>query len=447
MSSFHRAWVFIGACLLSVAVVTAAQDEDCVAAFQSLMDSVKLVCSNSDVSVNQLCYGSEPLTILPRPNIRLDFSKPGDIVDLAAIQSVTTSPLNADDGTGGVAVMKVRANLPDSFVSMVAFGDVTLDNQSEAASDFIALPVSVAASQGANIRMAPNSSATQIGSLISGQVVPAIGRTEDSTWLLVVASGKTGWVSTRLLNGKFDFSILRVTAPDEHVLSLEYGTMQAFHFRSGWDDAPCTGVTDSGILVQNQGGSDGAVLEVNGARIVVTGTIFLQTQVTGETFLGVLEGQLSYNDGKKLDVGQRLQYGYQADVIQFAQPDDYNYVRARNLPLSLLPREIELPFSTGGVVMPFTPGTGFLNDIPSDAACTVAWAGDINLRAGPGTNYPLRQGVPGGYYAQPDARAVGTDGRVWWRLAEGIWISADTTVGAGSCGTLPTVEPPPLESG
>ena len=101
------------------------------------------------------------------------------------------------------------------------------------------------------------------------------------------------------------------------------------------------------------------------------------------------------------------------------------------------------------MIKPFAPGTGFLTTIPADAACTVAWTVDVNLRAGPGTDYPIRQGVPGGYYGNPDGRAVGSDERVWWRLAEGIWITVDNTYTAGDCeqDAVPLVDAPPLQSG
>jgi hypothetical protein len=140
----------------------------------------------------------------------------------------------------------------------------------------------------------------------------------------------------------------------------------------------------------------------------------------------------------------RLEFETVGQNIEYTSPEDFFYTRLRNLPLSVLPREIELPFSTGGLITPFEPGTGFLNTIPADDACTVAWTVDVNLRAGPGTDYPIRQGIGGGYYGLPDARAVGTDGRLWWRLADGIWLAADNTAAAGACGALALVEAPPL---
>jgi len=119
-------------------------------------------------------------------------------------------------------------------------------------------------------------------------------------------------------------------------------------------------------------------------------------------------------------------------------------VRARNTPLALLPRPINLPFSLVGVLQAFEPNTGFLQSLPADGQCVVAWSAAVNLRSGPGTQYPIRESSPAGFAAQPDARAVGLDGVLWWRLAEGIWVNSNGTAIAGVCGLLPVIDPPPL---
>jgi hypothetical protein len=165
--------------------------------------------------------------------------------------------------------------------------------------------------------------------------------------------------------------------------------------------------------------------------------------------VSVREGELLYGDGKTLEAGERIHYGFQGDTVVYSTPDAYYYAHARYLPLLLLPREFELLFSVGGVIKPFTPGTGFLTTIGADAACTVAWTVDVNFRSGPGTENPIRQGVAGGYYDNADGRAAAADGSLWWRLADGIWLAVDDTYTAGACGdeSVPLVEPPPLPSG
>jgi uncharacterized protein YraI len=432
--------------LLTVSLV-AAQNADCVAGVQAIIEAAQAACPN--VGINEVCYGSAPLTVQPRPNVRLNFSEPGDIATLAAVESLIGSPFDAEAGEGAVAIMNIRANLLEGAVRLVAFGDFEIQNLSHMSADFIALPVRSRYTTGTNVRSLPSPESEVVGALRAGEFYAAVGRTEDAAWVMLQTGG---WAAVDALLSDHDLTALAVVESDTSFEDADldgtlYGTMGAVQLRTGLDDAPCAGAPDSGLLVQSPDGQNTPLIRVNGLPVEFSGTVLFQTTPERKTVLTVLEGEARSAAFNKLSGGQQLVYGYQGEIIQAAAPTTYNYARARYLPLALLPREIELPFSLGGLIYPFVPGTGFLNTIPADGTCTVAWAGDVNVRSGPGTNYPIRQGVPGGYYAEPDARAVGTDGRVWWRLAEAIWLSADTTVGAGACGTLPLVDPPPLESG
>jgi len=423
--------------LLVVSVVS-AQTLECAAFARQVIEESRQSCSELDV--NQACYGSSNIELQPRENVRLDFSETGDIAPLASIVSLSTSHFEAEAEIWGIALAQVRANLLDGAVSLVAFGQTTLENSSEASSDFVALNLTVREPTGANLRENPDPSAAVVRQLYSGDVVQAIGRLSDNSWFRLA----DGWVSAEVVRSQSDLNLLQVLEPDSQIADV-YAPMQIFRLRTGYEDSPCAGAADSGLLLQSPTAAS-AFFVVNGAPLTLNGTLLLQTTSEGRTVLSLLEGTLSYSDGFTLRPGRQIQYGYQGDVIEYSSDMDYNYARARLLPLVLLPREFELPFTLGGVIFPFTPGTGFLQGIPADGQCTAAWTVDVNLRLGPGTNYPIRRGVSGGYYGLPDARAVGSDGAIWWRLVEGVWVAADNTVTGGSCGTLPLVDPPPLPS-
>lgn len=426
--------------------LVAAQENVCPALVQAAVELVREQCA--DLENNQICYGNPSLNIQPDPEVRIVFAEPGDKVTLSALVTLDSSPFDPLTGNWGLAFMRVRANLPDNALTMLSFGDVTLDNLSVVSSEFIALDVTVREPAGANVRETPTPDGEVIGTLFASNTYAAVGRLEDGSWIRLLDGG---WVAAELLRSRYDLTMLEVLPPDAPASdgSYPYAPMQSIHFRSGIDDSPCDGAPDSGLLAQTPDGILDVPLQVNGAALVFTGTLWLQTQPTGETVVSVLEGELLYGDGETLEAGERIQYGFQTDTIVFSSPEAYYFSRARYLPLQLLPREFELSFSLGGVIKPFTPGTGFLTTIAADAACTVAWTADVNLRAGPGTDYPIRQGVPGGFYANPDGRAVGNDERVWWRLADGIWIAVDNTFTAGACeqDAVPLVAAPPLQPG
>jgi hypothetical protein len=430
--------------LLFTVSVAAAQVADCAAYVGEIIESARAACTGLDI--NQLCYGSSPLSIQPLPNVRLDFSEPGDIVDPALIESVD---LDVTDDSFGIVVTRFRTYGLEESVTLVAFGDVALYNLSRNPSDYIILPIAVNIPQGVNVRLEPSPDAEVIAQLIARQTVDADGRTEDGAWLRLRAGG---WVSVDVMDSSYDLTLLKVLPPDAHPLvqfidRIDGPSMQSFRVDSTPHQSDCAEVPDSGVLVQTPDGVGEAVVKATGLEFILRGTVLIQGAFKHDTTISVLEGEIVAR-GTTVSAGESYTYSFDLDNTFYSDvTPEYNYVRALFLPLVLLPREIELPFSLGGVIYPFTPGTGFLNDIPADGTCTVAWAGDVNLRAGPGTNYPIRQGVPGGYYGEPDARAVGTDGRVWWRLAEDIWIAADATVGGGACGALPLVDPPPVETG
>lgn len=429
--------------LLAISAPALAQD-DCALLFQEAVDATQQLCA--DTGSNQLCYGSAPAAPDPRPNVRLVWAEPGDIVDAAALAGFSTGAFDLESGDWGIALAKVRANLPEDAVTMLTFGAVRVENASEAPGDTVRLEVTVQATDGANVRAEAAESGPLSDILSFGQHVDVIGRTADSEWLWVIVPGTTGWVLASLMQADFDLDVLPVVDPENPGWPYLFGTLQEFNFEStSPDERPCATAPDSGILVQTPDTDREVILVANTLELHFAGTLWLQTPAPAEVNISVLEGYLWYGEerGQTLNAGERLHYSYDGRRLTLStQPEEYAFVRARYLPLPLLPREFALPFALGDVLFPFEPGAGFLTSIPLDAACVAAWAGDVNLRSGPGTNYPLRRGVPGGYYAYPDARAI--NGGVWWRLADGIWVAADVTVTAGACGALPLVDPPPL---
>lgn len=414
-----------------------AQTVDC-AFSQKAIEATRKACA--DLEQNQACYGNATVEVQPRPNVRLAFSDVGDVVALSAFEAITTSAYNPDDESWGMTLMNIRADLLEGSITALAFGETSVQNNSDASSEFVALEIIVTEPTGANLRAEPKPDAAIVRGVYSGDRLQAIGRVEDSSWIRIA----DGWISIDVIGKSVDLSQLQVLEPDSQIADV-FAPLQSIGLRTGLDDAPCSGAAESGLLLQTPAGVS-TDFEVNSAGLTLSGTLLLQTTSDGKTVLSMLEGDLFYNDGYRLEPAERIEYGFQGSTIIYSSPVEYDYANARYLPLVLLPREFELPFSLGGVIFPFTPGTGFLQTFTAESACVAAWTVDVNLRGGPGTNYPIRRGVTGGFYGNPDARAIGSDGAVWWRLGADVWIAADSTAAAGACGTLPLVSPPPLPS-
>jgi len=106
------------------------------AACQALIDRTIQASDNfcNDTNSNTACYGNNTLKADLAPNADQRFSERGDIIPVNDLRRLSASPLNLDNNEWGIAVFKVVANLPRSLpgetVTMVVFGNATLDNQS-----------------------------------------------------------------------------------------------------------------------------------------------------------------------------------------------------------------------------------------------------------------------------------------------------------------------------
>jgi hypothetical protein len=83
---------------------------------------------------NNACYGNNNLKADLVQNAAVAFSSVGDQAPLSKIKSLKTMPLNSEDGTWGLAVLKAQVNLPDTFpgqsVIFLLYGDTSLSAES-----------------------------------------------------------------------------------------------------------------------------------------------------------------------------------------------------------------------------------------------------------------------------------------------------------------------------
>ena len=119
--------------LFLVTISLLAQDDECSALVQTALDSVADLCD--ETGRNQVCYGNiqlEATVVDTAPDF--SFEAPGDLADVALIESLQLSVLRSPD-EWGIALMKIQANLPDTVpgqnVTMLLFGDVEIENQAD----------------------------------------------------------------------------------------------------------------------------------------------------------------------------------------------------------------------------------------------------------------------------------------------------------------------------
>ena len=132
-TSLDRAGIFA---LLFPPHVTQTTNPAPVSACQSLIQRAMQIAQKycDRVGANQVCYGNTTLRAELVPNITRHFSMRGDIIDTAFLLRLSASPLDLDGNQWGIAIFKVLANLPNSLpgqlVTMIVFGNTTLDKTS-----------------------------------------------------------------------------------------------------------------------------------------------------------------------------------------------------------------------------------------------------------------------------------------------------------------------------
>jgi hypothetical protein len=114
------------------ATALAEKNASCQALIDRTIQASDGFCGNS--ASNTACYGNNTLRAELMPNVARRFSERGDVIAVNELRRLSASPLNLDTSEWGIAVFHVIANLPRSLpgetVTMVVFGNATLDNQS-----------------------------------------------------------------------------------------------------------------------------------------------------------------------------------------------------------------------------------------------------------------------------------------------------------------------------
>jgi len=106
------------------------------ASCQALIDRAIQASGNycGGTSSNEVCYGNTTIQAELAPDATRRFSERGDTIAINELYRLSASPLNLSNNEWGIAVFKVLANLPRSLpgetVTMVVFGNATLDNNS-----------------------------------------------------------------------------------------------------------------------------------------------------------------------------------------------------------------------------------------------------------------------------------------------------------------------------
>jgi hypothetical protein len=344
MRWYLKSIIFLCLCITPVLALT---QEDCPAIIQAALDATDQQCAAT--GRNQACYGNIRLDAEPQAGMEtLVFEKPGDLVDIANVRTLTLSPWDEAESTWGISLMKLQANLPDTLpgqnVSFLLFGNVSIDNA--VASNTEGPSLQVTANGSVDVYSAPSAENEAITTLADRDSATALGRSEDSTWLLImILDGRQGWVLADQVKADDSFSFLDVIDAAS-ALTSTMTPMQAFYFQTGLADAPCAEAPDSGILVQTPEGSGDISFTANEVNISLGSTVYLQAQPSGDMTVSVVEGQAevtALNETRIVPAGALVRIPLDANRAASAPPgevDPYTDRDIQGLPVGILERVI-----------------------------------------------------------------------------------------------------------
>lgn len=304
-------WKFIFMLPMVLAIAsTVALQADCPPLVEQALQDLGQNCDLLDR--NNACYGYNKLSATFAQEQPDDFfSKVSDRTALNVLDTLTTTPLDTEAGTWGVAVMKVQANVPNSLpgqaVTFILLGDTEIRNDVSPADAYIpADAIDVTAIGNVNIRSLPSTRANVAGSVGDGTVLAADGLSADGDWYRVLFNDAPGWVSAGLVN-----------APDEAgslpTLSSELRTpMQAFYLTTGVSNTGCNEAPDA-LLVQGPD-SMRVDLTVNGADISIGSTVVFRS--LGYSYTELLDNELLVKQFGGFLTGQDVPGDLQCNVMQ-----------------------------------------------------------------------------------------------------------------------------------
>lgn len=271
----------------------------CEIDIETIMEEVEQVCTG--IGRDQVCYGNVEVNAIPRQaEIDLEFDNPGDSTQVSLIRSLYLSALDAANETWGIAQMRLLANLTQQQpeeVTLLLFGDVSVEDRSE---QRVELEIAVNPNSPARIRNTPSLNSLTIDIADPDEIVQAIGRLEDNTWIRIKEDeyGRVGWIYGELLQlDRVDIDSLAVDNFD----TPYYGAMQAFYFESG-SSPSCGNMISDGLLVQTPEGVARLSLLINEVSIELLGansgaTALLEANADAGMNISMLNGSANVTSG------------------------------------------------------------------------------------------------------------------------------------------------------
>lgn len=320
--------------------VTHSQADLCPQIVARALDATDAACGAA--GRNEACYGYMMVDAQAQPDVDdFTFNQVGDLEDVADIRVLRLSGMDEKAGWWGVALLRLRASLPDEDqsknVTLLVFGDVAVEND---VSDPPALDIT--APTNLSVRNMPSLESTVIANLAKGSTAVVNGRSTDGEWLRVVEPA--GWIYASVVMTPTE--VAQLAAAD--TARFHYQPMQAFYFQSGADDAACPEAPNSGLVIQTPQGVGRVTFLINEVDIQLGSTVYFQAQPGGVMTVTVVEGEARVSAAgvsSRAEAGSYVTIPISADLRPAGPPSKpmaYDMASVQALPIQGLDRPVEV---------------------------------------------------------------------------------------------------------
>lgn len=441
----NRLGVFLLMALAYALIINHSMAQNCPADYLLAISRANAACI--DLAPQSVCWGNGDVISTFYDDPTTDDTTLPEVGTRRASTYLHTLQTQATPAQYGIAKLTFQANLtrrePGRLVTALAFGDVQLSN------DIVPIPaVTLTATGQANVRVLPDATVDIVQSFPLRTTFSANGVYEEGGWyrVLIPDTDRYGWVSETVVSVTGDSNqLLRVTPDDTIPRAFE-----ALTLITGYDDAPCTGAPQSGLLLQTPNpGQNDVTLTINGYRMVLRGTAFLQTPTDTSLTVAVFDGQaqITINEQSEL-IPSGTMTTLTASGVEAAMP--YDLATFAGLPINSLAYRIVIapPRSQEAIDAYILQASITPTPPPSPEErlaliCQRRTTRPTTVWGGPGTNYEAISDLARDERVAPVLQIRFTTGEVWWQLRTGGWIQAAHVESTEACGDVPVTETVP----
>lgn len=353
---------------------------------------------------DEACYGNTRVDAeLTDP--ALLFAESGDIVGVETLTRLTTQPANAETGEWGIAVIDIRADLPensDESVRLLMFGGLDIEPvPSGIDPDQPTCSVANPNAGNVNMRTGPSTDFAVVDSLRPGESLTGYGVNADGDWIRT----SRGWISANVTtNDCADTDVVVI----EETSDAYFAPMQNFTLSLGSGGA-CENAP-TGLLIQSPDDTTANIL-INDVELRVGSTAFVTVTEEDDMLIGNLEGDVVVvvdGEDQPLNLGMATSVGRdaQGNPTTPTTPEPWGN-RIDNLSEDLvdaLPTPIDLP-----PMMPMSTGT---NSTDNTSSMEDEGEEETTSTAGPGIFLGCRSCTTCGYSS--DQCITTPDGQCVW---------------------------------